>query len=348
MAGCPSEETGGLPACLAHRHGHTSLEAAIMSAQPATVSATGIPIVDFGEFAATDPARRLAGARALRAALEAYGFCYLRHHGVPAPVVDALFEQARAFFSLPLAVKEAVRPTEPGSTRGYGGVATQALDERRPGDLKEVFQAGPEPGAERPNVWPPGMPAFRAAVLAFHAAASRACDQLMRAIAVSLDLPEAYFEPYYTRSDSTARLLHYPPLVEPPKPGQLRAGAHTDFGGINLLFQDDAGGLEIQAPDGTWLPAPALPGTAIVNTGDLIERWTNGQFRSSPHRVVNPEGPAAARDRYSAVLFHSPSRDALITCLEPCQGPDRPPRYPPITAGEHMRARIEASRRLAY
>jgi isopenicillin N synthase-like dioxygenase len=315
-----------------------------MSAEVATVAGTSIPVVDFAGFYSDDPARRAATAADLRAALEQYGFLYLRNHGVPQNVLDALFAGSRAFFALPLAAKQAATPTERANTRGYGGVASQALDERQPGDLKETFQAGPEPAAERPNAWPADLPGFREAVMAFHTTATAACNQLMRAIAVALGLPNAYFEPFHTHSDSTARLLHYPPLQGSPAPGQLRAGAHTDFGGINLLFNDGEGGLEIQLPDGTWLPTPALDGAAIVNTGDLLERWTNGQFRSSPHRVVNPSGAAALRDRYSAVMFHSPNREAVVTCLAPCQGPARPPRFPPITAGDHMRARIEASR----
>lgn len=319
-----------------------------MSTQAATVAGTSIPAVDFAGFASDEPARRAATAAALRAALERYGFLYLRNHGVPPAVLDALFAQAARFFALPLAAKQAATPAERGNTRGYGGVASQALDAGQPGDLKETFQAGPEPADTRPNAWPADLPGFREAVMAFHTTATAACNQLMRAIAVALGLPEAYFEPLHDHSDSTARLLHYPPLQALPVPGQLRAGAHTDFGGINLLFNDGEGGLEIQLPDGTWLPTPALSGAAIVNTGDLLERWTNGQFRSSPHRVVNPSGAAASRDRYSAVLFHSPNRDAVITCLEPCQSAERPPRFPPITAGEHMRARIEASRAHTY
>ena len=174
------------------------------------------------------------------------------------------------------------------------------------------------------------------------------CNQLMCAIAVSLGLPEAYFDPYHDRSDCTARLLHYPPLPANPLPGQMRAGTHTDFGGLSLLFQDGEGGLEIQGLESAWVPAPALPGMPIVNTGDLLDRWTNGQFRSSPHRVVNPIGPAVAQHRYSVVLFHSPNPDAVIECLAPCQGPERQPRYSPITAGEHMLARIKASRPGGY
>jgi len=273
---------------------------------------------------------------------------YLRNHGVAQALVDAVFAQSRQFFSLPSEVKNLAKPREQGSTRGYEGVGVQALEVGRPGDLKEIFQCGPEPARLRPNAWPEAMPEFRQTLLAFLGAARASCDALMKAIALSLGMPENYFVPFHDHTDSTLRLLHYPPLSGAPAPGQLRAGAHTDFGGMNLLFQDDEGGLEIQAPDGSWIAAPAIPGTAIVNTGDLVSRWTNGRFRSSPHRVVNPSGPAANKDRYSFVLFHSPNPDAIITCLEPCHGPDNPPKFPPITAGEHLRARADASRRHGY
>jgi isopenicillin N synthase-like dioxygenase len=115
---------------------------------------------------------------------------------------------------------------------------------------------------------------------------------------------------------------------------------------VTLLFHhNDAGGLEIQRPDGSWLAAPSVPGAAIVNAGDLLRRWTNDQLRSVLHRVVLPEGAAAARSRYSAVLFFNPRPEAMITCLEPCTGPDRPALYPPITAGEHIQAKLRETRR---
>lgn len=304
-----------------------------------------IPLIDFAAFSSPDAGQRMAMVASLRSALENCGFMYLRHHGVAPSLVDAMFAQARQFFSLPAEIKIQAKPKEKGSTRGYEGVGVQALEVGRPGDLKEIFQCGGEPAQGRPNAWPDGLPEFRQTLLAFLQAAKTSCTALMQAIALSLGLPENYFAPYHDRSDSTLRLLHYPPLREAPAPGQLRAGAHTDFGGMNLLFQDDEGGLEIQAPDGAWIAAPAIAGTAIVNTGDLISRWTNGLFRSSPHRVVNPTGAAANKDRYSFVLFHSPNADAVISCLEPCQGPDNPPKFAPIAAGEHLRARAEASRR---
>lgn len=307
-----------------------------------------IPLIDFAPLTASDHAARSSMLASLRAALELHGFMYLRNHGVAQSSVDAVFAQSRQFFSMPVEVKNRAKPSAKGSTRGYEGVGVQALEAGRPGDLKEIFQCGAEPARHRPNAWPEDLSEFRSTLLAFLEAARASCDGLMKAIALSLGLPENYFVPFHDRTDSTLRLLHYPPLQDALAPGQLRAGAHTDFGGMNLLFQDDEGGLEIQAADGSWIAAPAIPGTAIVNTGDLIARWTNGQFRSSPHRVANPTGAAANKDRYSFVLFHSPNPDAVISCLEPCQSADNPPRFAPITAGEHLRARAEASRRHGY
>jgi len=307
-----------------------------------------IPLVDFAPLKSADAGAQGHTLATLRSALETCGFMYLRNHGVAQPLVDAVFAQSRQFFLLPPEVKNRAKPRQPGSTRGYEGVGVQALEAGRPGDLKEIFQCGAEPARTRPNAWPEELPQFRQTLLEFLDAAKTSCDQLMRVIALSLGLPQDYFVPFHDRSDSTLRLLHYPPLNGTPVPGQLRAGAHTDFGGMNLLFQDDEGGLEIQSLDGSWIAAPAIPGTAIVNTGDLIARWTNGMFRSSPHRVVNPAGPAANKDRYAFVLFHSPNPDAIISCLDPCYGPNNPAKYAPITAGEHLRARAEASRRHGY
>lgn len=304
-----------------------------------------IPVVDFEGFVSGDRVSRGETAAALRTAIESYGFLYLRNHSIPALVLDALFAQSRKFFSLPRDAKEAIKQKRREDPIGYEGVAGQALGDNPGGDLKEMYHAGPERPGDTPNLWPESLPSFREVVLAFHEAAIKAGNDFMCAVAVSLTLPEDYFEPYFDRSNGLLRLLHYPPVEGSVASGQIRAGAHTDFGSITLLFQDNEGGLEIQAPDGTWLPAPVLPGAALINTGDLMERWTNGQFRSSPHRVAMPVGEAAKRHRYSVAFFYSPNEDAVISCMETCQGPTRPPKYPPIVAKEHIRARALASRR---
>jgi isopenicillin N synthase-like dioxygenase len=303
---------------------------------------SSIPAIDFAGFTGGDAAERAAIAPDIRGAFEQFGFLYLRNHGVPQPVVDDLFAQARAFFDQPAEVKARARGPD---ARGYSGPGYSALDPTRPADLKEAFRAGYDSEPPR-TCWPEGLPAFRETVLAFHDAASAACRRVMHALALSFGLPQSYFDATHQPHSGSTQLLHYPPLPGELLPGQLRSGAHTDWGTITLLFHaGDAGGLEIQRPDGTWLPAPSVPGAAIVNAADLLRRWTNTQLRSVLHRVTPPEGPAAARSRYSAVLFYQPRFDAVITCLEPCHGPGRPARYPPITAGEYLQARLLETRR---
>ncbi|HEX9879713.1 MAG TPA: 2-oxoglutarate and iron-dependent oxygenase domain-containing protein [Candidatus Binatia bacterium] len=301
-----------------------------------------IPVVDFEGIWTADKARKKAAAADLRRALESYGFLYLKNHGVPQSVLDDLFVQSRDFFALPQKIKDSLKRKEgSGSRHGYEGFGGQALDERF-ADLKELFHAVPHDAD--PVLWPAELPRFKPAVLSVHRAASEAAYKFMCAVALSLGLPEDFFASTHDRAEGSVRMLHYPPLSGDVHPGQHRAGAHTDFGGITLLFSDDENGLEIQKPDGAWLPAPAMPGAAVINTGDLMERWTNGQFRSSPHRVVVPQGAAVRRHRYSVAFFYSPNRDAVISCLEPCQGPGRPAKYPAVTAGEHIRSRVMATR----
>ena len=140
------------------------------------------------------------------------------------------------------------------------------------------------------------------------------------------------------------RLLHYPPLPEgyTPQDGENRAGAHTDYGSITLLFQDDAGGLEVRTRAGEWLAATPIPGTVVVNTGDLMHRWTNHVFCSTPHRVNVPP-QAQHRDRFSIAFFCHPNKDAEIACIDTCASADNPARYAPISAGDHLLQRLNAT-----
>jgi isopenicillin N synthase-like dioxygenase len=298
---------------------------------------TSVPVIDFGGFTNGDAAARAATALSIRQALAEFGFLYLRNHSVPLGVIDAVFAQGVEFFALPESVKR--------QAGGYSAPGYKALDPSRPPDYKEAFRAryGIEPAA---SYWPAEPIDLRDAIIAFRTATRRAGHGVMQALALAFGLPEDYFDAAHEPPNGSAMLVHYPPLTGDLLPGQARAGAHTDFGTITLLFHyRDAGGLEIQRPDGTWLLAPCLPDACIVNAADLLQRWTNNALRSVLHRVVAPTGEAAARSRYSAVLFYEPQPAALITCLEPCQGPDRPARYPPILAGDHLaQKKAETSR----
>jgi isopenicillin N synthase-like dioxygenase len=300
---------------------------------------TTIPVIDFAGYLSGEPASKAGTAARIRGAFEEFGFLYLRGHGLPSRILDDVFAQSCAFFDLP--------PETKARASGYSPPGYSALDPTRPADLKEAFRARYDRELS-PTHWPAELAGFAAAVEGFHLAGADLARQVMHAIALSLGLAEDYFDAAHAPHCGQTHLLHYPPLRAPAGPGQFRSGAHTDYGTLTLLFHHaDAGGLEIQRPDETWVPAPSLPGAVIVNAADLLARWTNDQFRSVRHRVVLPEGALATRSRYSAVRFCEPRYDAVITCLPTCQGPGRPARYPPITAGEHIQAKLRESRRYA-
>ena len=154
----------------------------------------------------------------------------------------------------------------------------------------------------------------------------------MSLLALSLELPENYFAPFYREPSRTMRILRYPPHPAAARANQLGAGAHTDWGGVTLLAQDDLGGLEIRNAADEWIQATPIPGTFVINLGDLMQRWTNGVYRSNMHRVKNN---SSSEDRYSIPFFYSPRPDSRIECMPTCSDAAHPPKYPPCTAAEH-------------
>src|SRR6201987_4567955 len=210
-----------------------------------------IPVVDFTGLSENDFALRKTAAASMREAFEDFGFIYLKNHTVPQIVIDELFARSIAFFDLPQAKK-----VEAG---GYRGAGLSGLDPSKPTDVKERFRA-PYDSNLAPGYWPERLPDFRQAIWIFHEAGLLVLRQVMRGIALSLGLPEEYFDAAHQPHSGAVMLLHYPPITESLLPGQLRSGAHTDFGTMTLLVhRGSAEGLEIQRPDGTWLHAPAIP-----------------------------------------------------------------------------------------
>jgi isopenicillin N synthase-like dioxygenase len=306
-----------------------------------------IPVLQGGSLFAGDP----AAIAALRAAAEHHGFFYLADHGLDPALIDAVFAQSAAFFALPEAAKQAVHLGLVRHKLGWEPLKAQTLEAGMPPDLKEGFYVGADVAPDHPavlagrfgvgpNQWPADLPAFRATMTAYYAAAEALATRVMGALARALDLPADYFAAFTHDPACRLRLLHYPPQPGNPHPGEKGCGAHTDFGSVTLLLQDDAGGLQVQdVASGAWIDAPPIPGTFVVNLGDLIARWTNHRFQSNPHRVINRSG----RERYSVPFFFTGNRDYVVECLPNCLAPGQAPHYPPITTEAHLAERYAAT-----
>jgi isopenicillin N synthase-like dioxygenase len=183
---------------------------------------------------------------------------------------------------------------------------------------------------------------FCSCILSFWAACVEVTNTILKTFALALELPEDFFILNHHEQAHTLRLLHYPPLQQSPKTGQVRAGEHSDYGSITLLFQDEIGGLEVQTQNGAWLAAPAIPNSIIVNTGDLMQRWTNRVFCSTKHRVAIPTDERVKRSRYSVAFFCHPNDNTEVACLPSCFS-EKSTVYPPISAKDYLLSRLQAT-----
>ena len=319
-----------------------------------------VPILDLTPIRRRHPGGRRTLARAIDEALREIGFFVVVGHGVGRAETEETIAVGKRFFDLPGEEKRKVA-NRGTPFRGYVGPGDENLsyteDEASPPDWKEFYTMGrpdrsdpyfrrPELAATfKPNVWPAAVPELRTAMERHYRAMEELTDLVMRGLALALDLEEGFFRDKLDRHDSTFRAANYPHQDRPAAPGQLRAGAHTDYGAITLLATERApGGLQIRNRDGAWMDAPQVPDGFVVNIGDLMMTWTNDRWLSNLHRVVNPPPDAAGSTRrLSLVYFANCNPDARIECLPTCTSPDDPPRHPPVTAGEHRRMKIEKS-----
>lgn len=305
----------------------------------------GIPVIDLTGALVPGEPRSAEVAREFRSAATASGFFYVRNHGVDAVLVERQFDAARQLMALPLARREQLSIRHSPIMRGFEGLGAQTLDATMHPDLKESFYCGMDWPADHPYVkagyqtygpsqWPPELPEVRAQSLAYIAAMNTLSLRLMQLMALSLNLPENYFDAACTDPMVTLRMLRYPPHPEGADERTFGAGAHTDWGAVTVLAQDTHGGLEVQMPDGSWVAATPMAGTFVVNLGDMIPRWTNGLYHSNPHRVRNTFSGGAPR--YSIPFFYEPEYLARIVPVPGTVPEGEAPRYASCTAGEHL------------
>ena len=287
-----------------------------------------VPLIDLSQGSAATQ------ALAIDAALCSAGFFGIAGHGVDPGIVARAFDAGHRFFALPQAEKERWHVDRWPLKRGFDPIGWQSLDVGQPPDVKESFYLGVE--AIGPNQWPDEAraPGFRIAMNAYSAAMDALALRLMGLFELALGLPPGHLQPFMQHPTCTTRLLHYPPQPALAEPGQIGCGAHTDWGALTLLAQDDAGGLQVHT-GGRWVDIPPCAETFVVNVGDMMPRWTNDRWTSTMHRVINQK---SGRDRWSIAYFFDLDAEASIEPLAVCTSADNPPRYAPITAGEHLQA----------
>ena len=314
---------------------------------------TALPVIDIDGLDPTS-SRVPEVAAALDEAFRNTGFCYIANTGIDVATIEAVFDAARKFHALADAAKQAIAVNE--FHRGYIAPKSSVIRSSsvarvtRP-NLSESFmvmhEVDPEDDAcgrplQGPNQWPEDLPGFREAVTAYRAAMTGFARRFNRLLAQALALPEAFFDPHFERPTTWLRLMHYPP--EPPgaPADQYGAAPHTDYGFITFLAQDERGGLEVRTRHGNWIAAPPLADTFVVNVADMLARWSNNRWTSTPHRVRNSSG----NDRYSVPFFWDTDLDSEIGCLPTCFSRDNPPRYEPVRYGDYVVGRLD--RNYAY
>ena len=306
-------------------------------------AAAQIPVIDFGPLFSAAPGALARLAPQVRDACENVGFFYAAGHGVPEALIDRAFAASRRFHALPLDEKLKLRLNE--NNIGYLPInasvqgASTVHKATRP-NRNESFFVSHDRGPDHPDViadkplrgrnqWPSdtiaGIAEMRRDMMAYFHALGAMCDRILPAFAAALDMPSDYFTPFFANeAHANLRFLHYPPQ-DAGEENLFGQAPHTDNSFMTALAREDVPGLAVRLPSGEWFPPPILPGTFLINLGNIMRRWSNDRFLSTPHGVLNDSGA----DRYSIAYFHSPNPDSVIECLPSCTSPDNPPRYEP-------------------
>jgi len=313
---------------------------AVKSVEEAT---RAIPVIDFGPAFRGEPDGLAAVVAKVRHACEHVGFFYMAGHSVAQAIIDGAFEAAREFHAMPLEDKMRLKINE--NNIGYLPVnqsmqrASTVHKNSRP-NYNESFFISHDRSADHPDVvagkplrgrnqWPEGHERMRIAMLRYFKSLEDVGERMLPVLARSLDMPAGYFAPFFANeAHVNLRFLHYPPQ-DTQDDEQFGQAPHTDNSFITILAREEVPGLAVRLPSGEWLAPPVIPGTFLVNLGNMMKRWSNDRFLSTPHGVLND----SAMDRYSIAFFYSPNPACTIECLPSCTGPGNPARYPPAVYG---------------
>ncbi len=278
-----------------------------------------------------------------------HGFFYISNHGIAQDLMDQAFAVSKSFFEQPVALKETVAVN--AQQRGWLAQGMSHLQGAKTHDLKEVFFWGTETKPDDPDVlagkpmvavnqWPSeDFPRLHQDLTPYYDALCNVARKVMAAVAVSLNQPATFFDAMYEKPLARGQLVYYPPsTAEDEAEERFGVAAHTDFGVLTLLLQDNSGGLQVQSKSGDWIEAPPIPGTLVCNIGDLLERWSNNRFASTLHRVVNRTTTA----RYSIPVFFDPYTDSIVDPKD-LGVSEQESLFEPITVGQHISNRNKKS-----
>lgn len=311
-----------------------------------------IPSLDLADFTSGSAAQKKAFVQKLGEAYQNIGFVAIKNHGLNQDLQDRLYSSIKSFFALPDEIKTKYEKPEIGYQRGYTGKGKEHAKGRNTGDLKEFYHVGQELSyipdsdpvkSEYPeNLWPSEIPQFQKDAVEAYQTLENAGKQMLKAIALHLELPEDYFEEKVAYGNSILRQIHYFPIENPDEvpADAVRAAEHGDINLITLLMGASADGLQVLRKDGKWIPITALPDQLVVNVGDMLERLTNKKLKSTIHRVVNPPRELMHTSRYSIPFFMHPRSEMDLTCLESCVDEKNPKQFSDATAGEFLEERL--------
>ncbi|KAG5473968.1 hypothetical protein CUR178_04078 [Leishmania enriettii] len=304
-----------------------------------------LPVIDIKPLYEDNKEELLSVARAIDAACRTWGFFYITGHNIPKGRNEQLTEMANKLFALPMAEKLLIDIEKTANHRGYGAHNAEQLDPSNPSDWKETFDMGfhlplnhPSVVAGKPlrgpNNHPTWIEGWTEMMEQHYSDMQRLALLLLRALALSIDVEEDFFVSKFHEPLSVFRMIHYPAL--PNEKGRVVCGAHTDYGIVTLLYQDNAGGLQVKNLQGEWLDAPPIEGSYVVNIGDMMAMWSNGRYKSTLHRVLNP-----GVERISMPFFCEPNPETVISCLPNCFDEANPPKFPDVKAGEWLLKRFK-------
>ncbi|MDC0033355.1 isopenicillin N synthase family oxygenase [Alphaproteobacteria bacterium] len=319
-----------------------------------------VPIIDFSPLRTGNALARKDIAMRVGRACEDIGFFMVSGHGIAPHIIERAYSMALAFFDLPEDKKlQSLKPAV-DINRGYSPFRSRTvgaeIDKGLKPSLQEGFAIGQPNVPEEsyfqgpqalnnfaPDIWPRQPTGFEDAMRAYYRAMEKLSQTIVNVFADTLRLPGQFFAEKMSNHISTLRLVHYPAFEGEPEPGAIRSGEHSDTGVLTILLIDENPGLQVKTRTGHWVDIKRVPDVFIVNIGDMMMQWTNDRWISTRHRVVNPpKGTSGAARRLSIPYFSQPNYDAMIACIETCTGPDNPPKYLPVTSGEHRLKRHEA------